>query len=720
MTLPIVKRFFVSLKNNNLLGILTFILVVGGAGIIALREPPPTRYKSVGVLAFSPSPPTFTQTAEQIQQQGRQINEETLLADRVLVQVKEKTEIPPKEIISKLKIILPREGSSQAITLEYVDSKEKRSQAMVGVLMQTMIEHSRWLNTFRLQEQIDKISERLPEASQELKEAEEALDQYIRKEGAALLAVQDGTLIQRITGSQQQQESVLLRLEELNTQISSLENRLGLSAEQAYTSSALSADPIIADVRAQIFQLETQFENLSKDYKVEHPNMVELRGQIDARETLLRERAAEVLRSDAELTSLEQIRVDSTLNPATQQLANNLVALQLEEETLRRRLATLIGTEQELRQEYAAFPNKQFQQNRLAEQVALKQDLFTRMQSALADAQAAEAETTSSLSVATPPVVSPIVTPTPNPIVVMGAGTGLGLIAGMGVIFLLSTLDNKLYTPQEIKSLAQERDVPILGELPIFTDETTLNGKMPVLQGDNLAYLPVYDRFRSNIRRLNRKTKVILVTSMERYEGKSVTAYNLAIASAHSGKRTLLLEGDLRSPSLAEALDVAVDTNAAVEPLRYYNSHNNCVRLVPNIENLYIVPSAGPQSQAAGIVESGELRRLIEDGKGRFDLVVIDTPPISKCNDALLMERLTDGFILVTRPDYTNKGMLEAILDEMTEIEEDEESPLLGIAINSVNTTMESPVLREKQELFSFSQEDEEKSVEKEKPVPLG
>jgi hypothetical protein len=55
----------------------------------------------------------------------------------------------------------------------------------------------------------------------------------------------------------------------------------------------------------------------------------------------------------------------------------------------------------------------------------------------------------------------------------------------------------------------------------------------------------------------------------------------------------------------------------------------------------------------------------------------------------------------------------------MTEIEEDEESPLLGIAINSVNTTMESPVLREKQELFSFSEEDGEKSVEEEKPVPL-
>lgn len=727
MTSPLIKRFLVSLKQNNLLGILTFLVALGGAGVVALQEPPPPQYRADGAIAFSSPPPSFTATGEQLQALGREVSEEMLLADRVLTQVSETTKISKKEILSKVRIRFPQKDEPQVIGIRYTGDEGQKAGVLVASLMQAMVEHSRWLNTFRLQDRIDKINQRLPKIRQELKEAEDALERYNRQEGVALLAVKDGSLVQRITGSQQEQDAVVLRLEELNTQIQSLENRLSLSAEQAYTSSALSADPIIADVRAQIFQLETQLESLAKDYKPEHPSIIQLRQQLQASEQLLQNRAAEVLRSDRSLTSLSQIRSDSTLSPATQQLANSLVALQIERDTLLRRLVTIQRTEQELRREYEDFPNKQFQQNRLAEQVALKQDLFTRMQTALADAQAAEAETVGSLSIASPPTITPQITKLPNPVLVMAGGGAFGLLAGAGVIFVLSTLDNKLYTTQEIKSLATERDVSILGELPLFSGGETSGGKIPVLQGNNVAYLPIYERFRSNLRRLNRKTKVVLITSVERYEGKTITAYNLAIASAHSGKRTLLMEADLRSPSKAESLGVPVDSNAIIEPLRYYNSRSDCIRLVPEIENLYIVPSAGPQSQAAGIVESGELKRLIQDAQGRFDLVVIDTPPISKCNDALLLEPLTDGLVIVTRPDYSKKSLLEAVLDEMTEIEEDEESPLLGVVINGVEQPFESPVFLEEKPILQPEPEGELLTEETkqpqgggETPIPLG
>lgn len=728
MTPPIVKRFLVSLQHNKLLGLFTFLVVLGGAGVVAMQEPPAPVYRATGTLTFSPTPPIFTETAGQIQEQGRQLSEEMLLDDRIIDPVSEQFSIPPKEIVENIYVKFPEPGEEggtgpQVVTLYYTDDIGERAQVVLNALMENMVDHSYWLNTFRLRAKKESIEKRLPDAERELQQAAESLDQYVRKEGATLLAVQDGTLIERITGGQQEQEALKLRLEEIETQIRGLENRLGFSAEQAYTSSALSADPIIAQVRAQIFELETQQENLSKDYKADHPNMVLLRQQLEASEKLLGERATEVLRSDRELTAvdLSTIRSESTLSPATQQLANSLVTLQIEQETVLRRLDSIKRTEQQLRQQYQEFPNKQFQQSRLAEQVALKQDLFNRMQTALADTRAAEAETVGSLSIANRPVVKAQVEEKPSPILVMAGGTLFGIIAGAGIIFVLSTLDNKLYTPQEIKSILEERGLKPLGELPLITNFEVNQQKMPFLVGNTLAYLPKYERFRSNLRRLSRQSRVVLITSVEREEGKTLTAYNLAIASAHSGKRTLLIEADLRSPSVAETLGVPIEQKALIEPLRYYGSRSDCIRLVPEIENLYIAPSPGPQPQAAAIVESSELKRLIEDAYGRFDAVIIDAPSLSLCNDALILEPLTDGIILVTRPDYTKKSLLEVVLDEMTEIEEDEKSPLLGVVINGSNQLIEVDSFGEEEtdiqekELGTQSQA----QGEEETPLPL-
>jgi Mrp family chromosome partitioning ATPase len=90
------------------------------------------------------------------------------------------------------------------------------------------------------------------------------------------------------------------------------------------------------------------------------------------------------------------------------------------------------------------------------------------------------------------------------------------------------------------------------------------------------------------------------MTSVVHGEGKSLSSYNLAIASARAGKRTLLVEADLRSPSNAESIYIKVDPDHQAEPLRYYGSFSECIRLVPEVENLYIVPSVGPAAAGGG------------------------------------------------------------------------------------------------------------------------
>jgi Mrp family chromosome partitioning ATPase len=140
------------------------------------------------------------------------------------------------------------------------------------------------------------------------------------------------------------------------------------------------------------------------------------------------------------------------------------------------------------------------------------------------------------------------------------------------------------------------------------------------------------------------------------------------------------VEADLRSPSKSEWLGVKLEPEASLSPLHYYGERSESISLVPGIENLYILPSPGPQRQAAAIIESSELQLLLKDVRGRFDLVIVDTPSLSKCNDALLLEPLTDGIVLVTRAGITRSSLLGEAIEQLAEAEVE----LFGAVINGV------------------------------------
>jgi capsular exopolysaccharide synthesis family protein len=196
---------------------------------------------------------------------------------------------------------------------------------------------------------------------------------------------------------------------------------------------------------------------------------------------------------------------------------------------------------------------------------------------------------------------------------------------------------------------------------------------------------------------------VVAITSVGAEEGKTTTAYNLAIASARAGKRTLLIEADVRSASKSESLKIMLDPQSMLEPLRHYDPIHNNIRLVPSVENLYIIPTPGPQKQAVSIIESSELRSLIATARSRFDFILIDTPSLSRCNDTLMLESLTDGLVLVGRPGFTQMAM---VAEQAAMIEEAEDSlTVLGAVVNGAELVIELPPLAdEDDELNEFKE----------------
>ncbi|MBW4569775.1 MAG: AAA family ATPase [Tolypothrix carrinoi HA7290-LM1] len=698
MAPPIVKRYLIAFDKYKWIGLASFGLVVAGSTLLVVQPDPAPSYLASAALAYTRPPVSFSATGTQIQQQGQELSQEILLSDQIIESVASQVKVEPKTIGENVALSVPqaaKEGEAAApaiIQIKYKDSDQKRAQETVQALMQAMVKLSGEINSGRLKAIIAKINERLPRAKIELQAAEQKLERYDRLQRPAILAAENGSLLNAVTVSQGQQRQIQLTLSGIDAQLASLQNKLGLTVNQAYVSSALSADPILANLRLQIYQTESQIELLRKDLRPEHPTMIQLRRQKETSEKLLQQRAAEVVGGGGTAAALTPnsgaIRSNSNLDPARQLLANQLVALETQRDTLQKQLTDEIKQEAQLRQEYSLIPNKQLERSRIEQEILLKKAVYDQMQAKLTDARTAEAETVTSLSIARPPVVVSDKKPPKNVPITLGVGAILGLLVGGGVIFLLGALEGTFKTKEDIRDNLKQREVNLLGELPLMPVDDLSKEAVPTILSAESPYLEYYEKFRSNLRRIGGKNlKVVLITSTSSSEGKTVSAYNLGIASARAGKRTLIIETDLRSHSRCQSLNVTLDSDATVEPLRYYGSLSECIYLVPGVENLYIVPSAGPVRQSAAILESSEMRKLMEDARQRYDLVILDTGTLSLSNDPLLIQPYSDGIVLVTRPNYTQENMLGEAVDQLVE----SELGLLGTVINGADIIVSMP-----------------------------
>ncbi len=705
MASPFLKRYLLALNRYKWPGLFTFLSILGASSVVAFQPEPPVEYFSQSILVDNSPVVAFADTTSQVQTQGRGIiNEELLLSDVLLKEVSNQLKtrgvvITPEALRDNTRIAIESvdsgnkndESLGRQVVVGFVGTDAEQAGLVMELMVQAMVELSRVTNTSRLNAIQDELNNRLPKIKDELEKAEQLLETYDRQEGPAIQASVDGSLLSAITSSQQQYRTNQITLAGIEAQMQSIQSQLGLTPAQAYASSALSADPLIAQLRAQISEAETQQALLtSQGIKADHPSQRDVRESLIAYGGLLEGRANEVLSGGGLAQPISggssQVRQDSSLDPARAALANQLVGLDTQRDALISQQNVIQQSAVSLQQQYSQLPNKQLARSRLASDLALKRALYDRLQASRVDAQAAEAETVSSLTVAKPPFTEPSEQERPAPLLILLAGALTGLIVGGGVVYLLDMLDGTVRTSEELEGLLQGQEVPLLGVIPAM--KTRSARAVPILAQPDSPYHASYERFLSRLRLVGTEEssigpRMIVITSTRSQEGKSVSAYNLAIASARAGRRSLLVEADLRSSSKAEILGLIADPQAVMEPLRYYSGQvGQNIQMVSQVENLYVCPSPGPQRQPAAILESSEMQRFLKDARSRFDMVILDTPSLTRCDDALLLEAQTDGIVLVARPGVTEKAVLDTALEEL---ELSDDVRLLGAVINAAN-----------------------------------
>lgn len=255
-------------------------------------------------------------------------------------------------------------------------------------------------------------------------------------------------------------------------------------------------------------------------------------------------------------------------------------------------------------------------------------------------------------------------------------GAIAGIILGVGLAFFIEYLDTSVKTIDDVE---QALGAPVLGVIP-------QNVGILMREGPDSPHAESYRVLRTNVlfSRKEQGFRTMTVVSGGAGEGKSTTIFNLATTFAQQGSRVLLVDSDLRRPSLHKILGVANNLGLTNYLLKQ-NSIDEVIQTTP-IASLDFLPSGKLPSSSIGILNSVQMRAFIEEAKSRYDFVFFDSPPIMGVSDASILASEVDMAILVVQyRKYPQQMTLRA-----KQMVEKVGGRLLGVVLNNINISQDS------------------------------
>jgi capsular exopolysaccharide synthesis family protein len=266
-------------------------------------------------------------------------------------------------------------------------------------------------------------------------------------------------------------------------------------------------------------------------------------------------------------------------------------------------------------------------------------------------------------------------------------GAVLGLLLGLALAALLERLDRRIKEPDDLERIF---GLPLLGVIPerpaYARDASGDRHEDPAPPGS--GEMEVFCMLRSRLRYFNidRDLRLVLVTSAASGDGKTTIVQNLAQAAASMGSSVLVIESDLRRPSLAQRLalrplpglaevlissstvDHAIQTTWALPPSNDFARGST----------MSVLTAGSPPPNPAELIESHTMEQLLEWATENYDLVLVDAPPLSVVPDAIPLLRRVHGVLIVGRLGKSTRDGAARMRDELTSLG----APMLGVVAN--------------------------------------
>jgi polysaccharide biosynthesis transport protein len=306
----------------------------------------------------------------------------------------------------------------------------------------------------------------------------------------------------------------------------------------------------------------------------------------------------------------------------------------------------------------------------------LNQEAVLREQ--LAQVQVNGAENLGGVSLVTPAQV-PASPSSPKPVQDALLGLAAGLVLGLGAAFVCDNLDDRL-SSKEATELAGE--APVLATVPAVASWRTPKSTLVIsATGSTSPAAECYRSLRTSLQftRQERQLRSIVVTSPAAGEGKTATLANLGVVFAQASERVVVVSCDMRRPRIGQfyGLDERVGLTTVLLGQR---SLEDAIRPVPGFDCLHLLPAGQIPPNPAELLSGTRTQRIFADLAERFDLVLIDSPPVLPVTDAVVLSQHADATLLVVSAGQTRPADLHRAVEKLNQVS----ATVLGTVLNRV------------------------------------
>jgi len=334
-----------------------------------------------------------------------------------------------------------------------------------------------------------------------------------------------------------------------------------------------------------------------------------------------------------------------------------VAALANAKENLQTGISTYLGKTKIAGSELSGVPAKQRQILDIMRKQKIAEELYTFLLEKKLETSIGSASTVSNVEVLESAFSSGVPV-SPNTKTMYIIAFVIGLAVPIAFLFATELLNDKIRSKTD---LDERTTAPVLGEVGHSDSEKTLI----ITTKDRKFIAEQFRILRTNLQYIlpiKKGTHTLLVTSSISGEGKSFVSTNIAAVIAVSGKKTVILEFDIRKPKVMKGLGLDHKKSKGISNYLVGKATiEEIIQPVPDVENLYVIPCGPIPPNPAELILNDRLARLFEEIKDQFEMIVIDTAPVGLVSDGFVLSKYSDACAFIVRHNFTFKKQVEII-----------------------------------------------------------
>jgi polysaccharide biosynthesis transport protein len=581
-----------------------------------------------------------------------------------------------KNALSVTRVIETKDKIETSILqVEFTGNNPKRTQKVLQVLERVYLDYNLQQQEQRLIKGLAFINQQLPEADNSVAQAEKELENFREKQNLIDPQQRAAEISEALSAIAESRRTLRAQYQDAQVRLSTLQQQLDRSPDAALVSSRLSESTRYQALLNALQETELAVAQQRVIFTDQAPNVVSLTQKLDNQRQLLQQEASRVLGTPN--VEPGQLQTQGQLGAIDLNLVAELAAGQSAIRGISAQDQSLTRAEQQLRSELNRYPRLIAEYNRLQPDIETNRETLQQLLKAKQQLGIEIARGGLNWQVVEPPQIG--VRRGPNLLTDLLLGAIVGTFMGATIAFIREAADdlihssNKLSETVALPFLGNVPNLPSSRSLPAFLGSSTT---LPVLEAVNwLPFRESIDLIYKNIQLSHTGTlRSIAVTSALEGEGKSTIALALALSAARLKQRVLIIDADLRFPSLHEK--VKVPNQQGLSTLLKGDQRQPTLHHISHADLL----TAGPKApDPLLLLSSSAMEEWMKVFKQQYDLIILDCPPVLGIVDAIQAASLCDGILLVGRIDRVSQSELVQAVTALNELN------VIGIVANGAD-----------------------------------